>query len=88
MPKFVVERYELHAQKVEIEAASQAQAIAAVLNGEGTDIDNGLDYIESAEEFGMPTEELSEGLEAELRTLGVDLGGDYVHALRSVEEIE
>jgi hypothetical protein len=88
MPKFVVERYELYAQKVEIEAESEAHAIAAVLNGEGTDIDNGLDYIESAEEFGMPTEELSEELEAELRALGVDLGGDYVHALRSVTETE
>lgn len=88
MPKFVVERYELYAQKVEIEAAGEAQAIAAVLNGEGTDIDNGLDYIESADEFGMPTEELSEELEAELRALGVDLGGDFVHAIRSVDEVE
>jgi hypothetical protein len=60
MPQFIVERYEIHAQQVAIEADSEKEAIQKVLKGEGEDVENGLTYIETCEEMGMPCPESSE----------------------------
>lgn len=83
--KFLIEQYELHATKYEVEAKDRASAIKKVLDGEAQAIDNGTDYIEVAEDFGMPAEENSELVEA-LEALDVECE-HVIPSIRSIEEI-
>jgi predicted transglutaminase-like protease len=85
MPTYEIEQYELHVMKYRVEAASEAEAIAKVLNGTAMPVDNSLEYIEVAEDFGMPTEEYRELAEA-LRGLGVQVD-EVIPSIRSVEEV-
>lgn len=48
MPEFIVEMYELHAQKYSITADTKEEAIKNVNDGEGTCLDNSLEYIQPA----------------------------------------
>lgn len=57
MPKYHVEVYELYAQVYEVEADSEDAAIEAYMDGEGTALDDALDYIETADKYsrdGLP----------------------------------
>ena len=47
--EFIVEVYELHAQKYRVKADSPEEAQEAVNRGEGECVDDGLEYIEVAE---------------------------------------
>lgn len=85
MPSFIVERYEVHTQKVMVEAKNRADAILKVLGGEGTDVDNGLEYIESDDSRGMSTERLTEK-EAKRLASVTNLDGGFIPTIRSVEE--
>lgn len=85
MPTFEIEQYELHAMTYRVEAANEAEAIAKVFNGTAMPVDNGLEYIEVAEEFGMPAEEYREPTEA-LRDLGISVDV-VIPSIRSVEEV-
>jgi len=85
MPTFIVERYEVHAQKVMVEADSRADAILKVVSGEGTDVDNSLEYIESDETRGISTDELTDD-EVERLASVTDLNGGFIPTIRSVEE--
>jgi hypothetical protein len=49
-------------------------------------VDGGLEYIEIAEDFGMPTDEYRE-LADELRGLSVRVG-EVIPSIRSVEQVE
>lgn len=53
MPYYEVERYELQASTVRIKADNMVEAVTKVLEGEGTEIDGSLVYIEPAERYGM-----------------------------------
>lgn len=58
MAKYNVEVYELYAQIYEVEADSEDEAIDSYINGEGTALDNELDYIETAYRYsrdGLPS---------------------------------
>ena len=44
MPKFIVNVREVHVQFVEIDAASEVDAIEQVSAGDGTYVENGTDY--------------------------------------------
>jgi phosphoheptose isomerase len=85
MPNFIVERYEVHTQKVMVEAKNRAEAILKAVSGEGTDVDNSLEYIESDETRGMSTEELTDE-EAERLAHVTDLNGGFIPTIRSAEE--
>ncbi len=85
MPTFEIEQYELHAMKHRVEAASEAEAIAKVLNGSALPVDNGQEYIEVAEDFGLPAEENRELAEA-LRDLGIQVD-EVISSIRSIEEV-
>ena len=56
MPTFEIEQYELHTQTYRVEASTEAEAIKRLFDGDGEAVDNGLDYIEVAEDFGLPVE--------------------------------
>jgi len=84
---YEIEQYELHTTKFRVEAASEAEAIKKLFDGEADVVDDGQEYIEVAEDFGLPVDEYRD-LADELRTLGVPVGDVVIPSIRSIEEIE
>ena len=87
MPIFEIEQYELHATTYRVEAKDEAHAIARLLDGEADPIDNSLDYIEVADDYGMPVDENRE-LAEQLRNLGIAIGDDIIPSIRNIEQVE
>jgi hypothetical protein len=86
MPMFEIEQYELHAMTFRVEAQDEAHAIARLLDGEAEAVDDGLDFIEVADDFGLPADEHQQ-LAAELRDLGVPVD-EIISSIRSIEEVD
>jgi hypothetical protein len=86
MPKFEVEQYELHVIKYRIEAENEAQAVKKVFDGVALPVDNSLEYIEVADDYGLPVDEHRE-LADQLRALGVS-GGEAVSRLENPAGVE
>jgi hypothetical protein len=84
MPTYEIEQYEIHVQKYTVEAATEAEAIAKLLDGEAEPVDNSLEYVEIAEDLGLPADEYRDLAEA-LRELGVPVN-EVIHSIRSIEE--
>jgi len=87
MPMYEIGQYELHMTKFRVEAKSEAEAIAKLLDGEAEVVDNSQEYIEVAEDFGLPVDEYRD-LAGDLRALGVPVGDDVIPSIRSIEEID
>lgn len=87
MPKYEIEQYEIHIAKYRVEAESKAAAIQKLFEGELEPVDGSLEYVEVAEEIGLPVDEYRD-LADDLRSLGVLIGHDVIPSIRSVEEIE
>ena len=87
MPTYEIEQYELHAMKYQVEAEDEAHAIAKLLNGEADPVDNSLDFIEVADDYGLPVDE-NRDLADQLRNLGIAVGDDIIPSVRSIEEAE
>jgi len=87
MPKFEIEQYEIYVSKYRVEANSAADAIQKLFDGENEPVDDSLEYVETAEDIGLPVEENRE-LADELRALGVSVGDDVIPSIRSIQEIE
>lgn len=87
MPKFEIEQYEIYVSKYRVEAKTEAEAIQKLFDGENERVDDSLEYVESAEDIGLPVDEYRE-LAEELRALGVSVGEDVIPSIRSIEEIE
>jgi hypothetical protein len=85
MSTFEIEQYELHTQKYRVEAANEAEAIKNLFAGEGEAVDGGLEYIELAEEFGLPADlhrELADALRADSITVM-----EVIPSIRSIERV-
>ena len=87
MPIYEIEQYELHTTKYRVEADNEAQAIARLLDGEAEPVDNSLDFIEVADDYGLPVDENRE-LADQLRERGIAVGDDIIPSVRSIEEAE
>jgi hypothetical protein len=87
MPKFEIEQFELHAMKYRVEADSEAQAIAKLFNGEAEPVEQSQDFIEVAEDYGLPADEHRE-LADQLRALGVAVGEAVIPSIRSIQQVE
>lgn len=87
MPMFQIEQYELHAMTFRVEAQDEAHAIVRLLDGEAEAVDDGLDFIEVAEDFGLPADEHRE-LAEKLTALGVPVGEHVIPSIRSIEEVD
>lgn len=87
MPTFEIEQYELHTMKYRVEADSEAEAITKLFDGDGEPVDNSLEYIEVAEDFGMPVEQ-NLVLANELREVGVTVGEHVISSIRSIEQVD
>ena len=86
MPKFEIEQYELHAMKYRVEAASEAEAVQLLLVGEAEPVEQSQDFIEVADNFGLPSEEHLE-LAQELQELGVPVD-EVIPSVRSIQQVE
>ena len=86
MPTFEIEQYELHAMKYRVEAENEADAIVKLLAGLALPVDNGLEYIEVADDFGLPADEHRELADA-LRSQGVPVDV-VIPSIRSIETVE
>lgn len=87
MPLYEILQYELHIQKYQVEASSEAEAITKLLDGEADPVDNGQEFIEVADDFGMQVDE-NRDLAEELAKLGVPVGQHVIPSIRSIEEVE
>jgi len=83
---YEIEQYELHTMKYRVEAATEAEAIAKLFDGEGEPVCNGLEYIEVAEDFGLPADEHADLAEA-LQKLGISVGDTVIPSIRSIEKV-
>ena len=86
MPTFEIEQYELHAMKYRVEAASEAEAIAKLFDGEAEPVEQSQDMIEVADDYGMPGEEYRELAEA-LRNRGIPVD-EVIPSIRSIEKVD
>lgn len=87
MPTFEIEQYELHALKYRIEAKNEADAIVKLFNGEAEPVDDSLEYIEVAEDYGMPADQ-NQDLAKRLKKLGIAAGDDIIGSVRSIRQVE
>jgi len=87
MPKYEIEQYEIYVSKYRVEADSEAHAIQKLFDGENEPVDDSLEYVETAEDIGLPVDENRE-LADELRALGVSVRRDVIPSIRSIEEVE
>ena len=87
MPIYEIEQYELHAQTYRIEAESEAEAIKRLLGGEAAAADNALEYIEVADDLGLPVDRYPE-LVDDLRALEVTVGQDVIPSIRSIRRVD
>jgi len=87
MPKYEIEQFEVHLFKYRVDADDEAQAIVKVLDGEADPVDCGSDYVEIAEDFGIPVDECRE-LAHQLLDLGVPVGEHVIPSIRSVSVVD
>jgi hypothetical protein len=88
VPRYRIEQYELHAQTYEVEADSPGKAIEKLFDGCGDAVDNGLEYVEVADKYGMGGEEFDEKTFDSLREYGLLISdSDYLTSIRSIEEL-
>ena len=67
-------------------APSEAEAIAKVFRGEAEPVDQSQEFVEVADDFGLPAEEHRDLAQA-LRALGVSVDDAVIPSIRSVEQV-
>ena len=88
MPTYEIEQYELHVLRYRVEADSEAHAIAKLFLGEGDPIDNSLEFVNIADEYGMSVNE-NRDLADQLFDRGVVKSGENViPSIRSIKQVE
>jgi hypothetical protein len=65
MPLFELEQYEICVTKYRVEASSEAEAIAKLFDGGAEAVDDCHEYIEIAEDCGLPADEHQELVEGD-----------------------
>lgn len=85
MRTYEIQQYEIHVATYRIEAECEADAIATLLNGECDDHYVSTEYIEVAQDCGMPADEHQE-LTEQLRQRGVDVG-EFIESIRGISDV-
>lgn len=86
MPTYEIEQYELHAMKYRVDADNEADAVVKLLDGEAEPVEQSQDFIEVADDYGLPEEEYRELADA-LRQSGVPVDV-VIPSIRSIEVVE
>ncbi|MCE9553068.1 MAG: hypothetical protein K8T91_06775 [Planctomycetes bacterium] len=86
MPRYLIEQYEIHSQSFRVDAENEALAIKKLFDGQAQPEDNGLEYIEVANDLGLPADTYPD-LAKELRELGIDTD-DVIPSIRDIIEVD
>ena len=87
MPTFEIQEYELHIMKYRVDADSEAEAIAKLFNGDADPVDDSLEFIEVAEDCGLPVDEHRE-IADQLRAMGVSVDEAVIPSIRTIVRVE
>ena len=87
MPQFEIQQYEIHTMTYQVEASNEAEAIVKLLDGAAEPVDDSLDYIEVAEDVGLPVDRHPE-LADQLRSMGVPVDENIVPSISSVVRLD
>jgi hypothetical protein len=88
MPTYRIEQYEIHCQAYNVTGDTEAEAVSKLFLGEGDPIDNSLEFINIADDHGLPIDE-NEDLADQLLSRGTIHSGDLViPSIRSIERID
>jgi hypothetical protein len=85
MPTYEIEQYELHTQKYRVRAKSEAEAIAKLFQDEAEPVEGSLEFIEIANDFGLPAEEYRE-LTRALWKLGISVD-EVIPSIRDISRV-
>ncbi len=85
MPTYEIEQYEVHTQTYQVEAANEVEALKNFFAGDGDPLDNGLDYIEVADDLGLPAKEYPQLADA-VRAADLTVT-DVIPSIRRIEEV-
>jgi hypothetical protein len=86
MPTYEVQQYEHHVMKYRVVAATEAEAIAKLFQGEAEPVGPSQEFIEVADDFGLPADEYCDLAEA-LRKLGVSVDGAVIPSIHSIKQV-
>lgn len=87
MPTYEIEQYEVHVMKYRVEAQTEAEAIAKLFDGEAEPVCESQEYVEVAEDYGLPADEYRD-LAVHLRALGVPVDEAVIPSIRSIAEVD
>ena len=85
MPTFEIEQYELHAMKYRVGAASEAEVIRMLFDGEAEPVEQSQDFVEVAEDYGLPADEYRDLADA-LHDLGIPVDA-VIPSIRSIKKV-
>jgi hypothetical protein len=83
----VISQYELHAMRYRVEADSEAEAVVKLFDSEGEPIGQSMEFIEVAEDYGLPVDEFP-ALAKALRDLDVSVGDSIIPSIRSIDVVQ
>jgi flagellin-specific chaperone FliS len=86
MPTYEIQQYELHIMRYRVEAASEAEAIALLFHGEAEPVNQSQEFIQVANELGLPVDQHRDLAQA-LRKLGVSVDGAVIPSIRSIKQV-
>ena len=89
MAFYEVDQYELHFQTYRVEAESEAEAIAKVLNGDSEILDNRLEYVAPSINNGIWVDQNQELVDSiRLHDPSIFIGKTVIPSIRDVREVE
>ena len=84
MPTYDIEQFELHCMTFRVEAESETEAVVRLLDGEAQPVEQSQEYIEVAQDYGMPADDFP-ALARILKRRGMNVGKDIIPSIRSIE---
>jgi hypothetical protein len=87
MPIYEIEQFEMHTQKYRVEADSEAQAIKRLFAGEADVVDGSLEFIQVADDCGLPVDEYRDLADA-LDALGESVDDDVIPSIRCIVQVD
>ena len=89
MPRYRIERYEIHTSQFEVEASNKAEAVKKVLTSEAGDfVDDGVEFIEMCDAMGLPRKADPELFDSVRRLGCLHKGATFLPSIRAVEEVD
>jgi hypothetical protein len=85
--KFIISVYELHYSDYRVEADDAADAVEKINDGQGELIDNSIEYVETADEYGISHASLEEDQLDSFIERGLLSDDGFVHGIASIKEV-